>query len=57
METKKPLFSGSDLFKIAFPLILQQILAVTIGMVDTMMVSTGSSAQYSSSSVTSAENG
>ena len=47
METKKPLFSGSDLFKIAFPLILQQILAVTIGMVDTMMVSTAGEASVS----------
>ena len=33
-----PIFSGRDLFKIIFPLILQQILAITIGTADSMMV-------------------
>ena len=47
MDTKKPLFSRSDLIKIALPLIIQQILAVTIGMVDTMMVATAGEAAVS----------
>lgn len=34
-----PLFSGRDLFKIILPLIIQQILSVTVGIVDSMMVS------------------
>ena len=34
-----PIFSGRDLFKIIFPLILQQILSITIGTADSMMVS------------------
>ena len=47
METKKPLFSRSDLVKIALPLIIQQVLAVTIGMVDTLMVSSAGEAAVS----------
>ena len=47
MDTKKPLFSRSDLVKIALPLIIQQILAVTIGMVDTLMVSSAGEAAVS----------
>ena len=47
MDTKKPLFSRSDLVKIALPLIIQQILAVTIGMVDTMMVASAGEAAVS----------
>ncbi|MBE6610083.1 MAG: MATE family efflux transporter [Ruminococcaceae bacterium] len=39
MESKaKPLFSRKSLIKIIFPLIIQQLLAVTIGMADSMMV-------------------
>ena len=34
-----PLFSGRDLFNLILPLILQQILSVTVGTVDSMMVS------------------
>lgn len=34
-----PLFSGRALFSIIFPLILQQILSITIGTADSMMVS------------------
>lgn len=34
-----PLFSGRDLFKIILPLIVQQILSITIGTLDSMMVS------------------
>ena len=47
MDTKKPLFSRSDLVKIALPLIIQQILAVTIGMVDTLMVAKAGEAAVS----------
>lgn len=47
MDNKKPLFSRSDLVKIALPLIIQQILAVTIGMLDTMMVSSAGEAAVS----------
>ena len=48
METQsKPLFSGKDLVKISLPLIIQQILAVTIGAVDTMMVSAAGEAAVS----------
>ena len=40
MDNKtKPLFSRKSLVKIIFPLIIQQLLAVTIGMADSMMVS------------------
>ena len=41
------LFSKRDLFRIAIPLILQQILTVTVGMVDTMMVSSAGEAAVS----------
>ncbi len=47
MDNKKPLFSNSDLVKIALPLIIQQVLAVTIGMVDTIMVSSAGEAAVS----------
>lgn len=47
MDNKKPIFSRSDLVKIALPLIIQQILAVTIGMMDTMMVSSAGEAAVS----------
>ena len=46
-ETKKPLFSRKSLVKIIFPLIIQQTLAVTIGMVDSMMVSSAGEAAVS----------
>lgn len=42
MEHKKPgarLFSNKDLKRLILPLIVEQILAVSVGMVDTMMVS------------------
>lgn len=40
-ETVKntPLFSGNDLIKLIIPLIIEQTLAVSIGLVDTIMVS------------------
>ena len=41
------LFSKRDLIRIAIPLILQQILAVTVGMIDTMMVSSAGEAAVS----------
>ena len=39
MTEKKAMFSGRELVSIVLPLIIQQILAVTIGAVDSMMVS------------------
>ncbi len=41
------LFSRRDIIKIALPMIIQQVLAVTIGMVDTMMVSEAGEAAVS----------
>lgn len=41
------LFTKRDLIKITVPLIIQQVLAVTIGMVDTMMVSSAGEAAVS----------
>lgn len=39
-STKRPLlFSGSDLKKLIIPLVLEQALAITVGMADTMMIS------------------
>lgn len=38
-ELKEYLFSNADLKKLIYPLIVEQILAVSVGMVDTMMVS------------------
>lgn len=35
-KTVGTLFSGNDLKKLIFPLIIEQILAVSVGMVDTM---------------------
>ena len=53
MDNKKPLFSNKELFHIILPLILQQILAVTIGMVDTLMVSSAGEAAVSGVSLAS----
>ena len=42
MEKRNPggyMFSNADLRRLIFPLIVEQILAVSVGMVDTMMVS------------------
>lgn len=36
---KKPLFSGTDLRKLIIPLVIEQILMMLVGIVDTMMVS------------------
>lgn len=47
MDNKKPLFSNKELIHIILPLILQQVLAVTIGMVDTLMVSSAGEAAVS----------
>ena len=48
MDNKtQPLFSRKSLFKIIFPLIIQQLLAVTIGMADSMMVSSSGEAAVS----------
>jgi len=37
--TMEPLFSGKDLKKLIVPLIFEQALAITVGMADTMMIS------------------
>lgn len=34
-----PLFSGTDLKRLILPLVIEQILAITVGMADTMMIS------------------
>ncbi len=34
-----PLFSGTDLKRLIFPLVIEQVLAITVGMADTMMIS------------------
>lgn len=47
MEEKQELFSNQDLRKLIVPLIIEQILAVTVGMVDTMMVSSAGEAATS----------
>ena len=47
------LFSKKSLFKIIFPLILQQIFTVTIGMVDSLMVSSAGEAAVSGVSLVS----
>ena len=39
MQTKKDLFSAKALKKLIWPLILEQILSITIGLADTIMVS------------------
>ncbi len=39
MIPMKPLFSGKDLRKLIIPLIFEQALAITVGMADTMMIS------------------
>ena len=38
-EKMEPLFSGKDLRKLIIPLIFEQALAITVGMADTMMIS------------------
>lgn len=47
MDNKKTLFSNKELLHLIIPLILQQVLAVTIGMVDTLMVSSAGEAAVS----------
>ena len=36
--TKKDLFSGPALRRLIWPLLLEQLLTTTVGMIDTMMV-------------------
>ena len=38
-QTKVPLFSRNDLIRLIIPLVIEQLLAVTIGMADSVMVS------------------
>lgn len=38
-ETKKPMFTGRQLWQLTLPLVLEQTLLVTVGMADTVMVS------------------
>ena len=35
----KPLFTGRELLTLIWPLVVEQLLAVTVGMADTVMVS------------------
>ena len=44
---QKLLFSNRDLGRLIFPLIVEQILAVSVGMVDTVMVSSAGEAATS----------
>ena len=46
-KTVGTLFTGDDLEILIFPLIIEQILAVSVGMVDTMMVSSAGEAATS----------
>ncbi|MCR5742192.1 MAG: MATE family efflux transporter [Lachnospiraceae bacterium] len=41
-EISTPMFSGKDLKKLILPMVIEQVLAVTVGIADTMMVSMGS---------------
>lgn len=41
-EQTAPMFSGRDLRKLILPMVVEQILAVTVGIADTVMVSMGS---------------
>lgn len=43
----EPLFSGKDLRKLIIPLIFEQALAITVGMADTMMISSAGEAAVS----------
>ena len=43
----KMLYSGKDLRKLIIPLIIEQILAITVGMADTIMVSAAGEAAVS----------
>lgn len=45
-KTSPPLFSGKAIAKIAIPLILQNILSITIGLVDSIMVSSRGESAY-----------
>ena len=36
---KKSMFTSAELKKLIYPLIIEQILAITVGMVDTVMIS------------------
>ena len=46
MNTKR-LFSNTDLRKLILPLVLEQALAITVGMADTMMISSAGEAAVS----------
>lgn len=50
------LFSGKDLRKIIIPLMVEQVLAITIGMIDTIMVSSAGEAAVSGVSLVDALN-
>ena len=43
-QRKRYLFTNQDLMRLIAPLIVEQILAVTVGMADTMMVSSAGEA-------------
>lgn len=39
IDTQKQIFSNSDLKKLIFPLLIEQILMLLVGIIDTLMVS------------------
>jgi len=43
---KNRLFSNTDLRKLILPLVLEQALAIAVGMADTMMISSVGEGQY-----------
>ena len=51
MDEKKRLFSNQDLKKLIIPLFFEQALAITIGMADTMMISSAGEAAISAVSL------
>ena len=47
MYTERAMFSNRSLKKLILPLIMEQILAMTVGMADTMMISSAGEASIS----------
>ena len=47
LQTTRPLFSRSDLLRLIIPLVIEQMLLMTVGMADTVMVTTAGEAAVS----------
>ena len=57
-ETKEKLYSNTDLRKLILPLVIEQLLAVLVGMLDTVMISgEGEAAEAGSGRKSSMANG